>query len=125
MRGEWTFKSSMNDGGFTEVGTESPATYASNDLPGRLPGQCASMHPKPTTLGVNIPYRVPRMLGLSRLFRGKAIPAHVAGLSVSTSVRYFRLKGESGLIDVCRLKGDCQSLRAFPSLSQSPLRTKV
>ena len=38
--------------------------------PGWLPGQCASMHPKPTTLGVNGPYRVPRMSGL---FRDKAL----------------------------------------------------
>ena len=39
---------------------------ASNALPGRLPGQCASMHPEPTTLGVNAPYRVPKILGLLR-----------------------------------------------------------
>ena len=51
----------------TEVGTESPATYANYALPGRFPGQCASMHPKPTSLVVNAPCRAPRILGLFRL----------------------------------------------------------
>ena len=47
-----------------EVGTGSPSTYADNALPGRLPGQCASLHPKLSTIGVNAPYRAPRILGL-------------------------------------------------------------
>ena len=47
----------------TEVDTVSLATFAKNALPGRLPGQCASMHPKPSIFGVNNPYRVCRNLG--------------------------------------------------------------
>ena len=56
-----------------EVGTESLAT-------------CASVHPKPTTLGINAPYRVSRM-------SAETLLAHVAGLSVSTSVGSGRLFG--------------------------------
>ena len=67
----------------TEVGTRSPTTYANNAVPRRLPGQCASMHPKLTTLGVNALYKVPRIWGL---FRAEALLAHDAGLSVPTSV---------------------------------------
>ena len=59
----------------TEVDIVSLATYAKNALPGRLPGQCASMHQKPSIFGVNKPYRVSRKFG------------HVAGHAVPTSVR--------------------------------------
>lgn len=40
------------------------------------------MHPKPSTLGVNAPYRAPKKLGL---FRARAQLAHVVGLLVPTS----------------------------------------
>ena len=42
---------------------KAPKPCANNAPPRRLPGQCATMHPKPTTLGVNAPYRAPRMSG--------------------------------------------------------------
>ena len=68
-----------------EVATKNPASY--DALAGRLPGQCASMHPKPITLGVNAPCRVPRILGL---FRAEALlVAHVECLWVPTSVAKF------------------------------------
>ena len=63
----------------TDVGTVSLATYADNALPGRYPGQCACMQPKPSTLGVNAPYRTPRILGL---FRAKALLAHALRITV-------------------------------------------
>ena len=46
----------------TEFGIKSPrhlVFYAKTIPPGALPRQCASMHPKPTPLGVN---RVPEIL---------------------------------------------------------------
>ena len=42
----------------TAVGSASPATCASNASRRRLPGQCASIPSKPTTLWINAPYRV-------------------------------------------------------------------
>ena len=66
-----------------EVATKSPASNANDALPGRLPEQCASMHPKSTTLGVHGPYRVPRILGL---FRAEALLTHVTCLQVPTSL---------------------------------------
>ena len=47
-----SFYGTLPDNSSTEDETKSPATYASDALgTGRLPGQCASMHPKPTLQG--------------------------------------------------------------------------
>ena len=78
--------------------TKSPATCSGDAAPRKLPGKCASLHPKPTPLGTNTPYRDPRISGL---FRDKALLAYVAGPLVVSAVHDSYIKPRSATRKLC------------------------